>query len=911
MLMHRFPTLRVCSAGALLLLLSCGGEGPGTTEPDDNPVPVLSTLSRDTATGGIPQFTITLRGSGFMVGAAGTVDGNARSTNVTTDSTASLTITAVDLGNAGAHQVRLKNPDPTEGPSAPLTFTVLAAPVPVVDSLSPDTIAAGAPAFTLHVHGSGFLPQSVIKWGGTSLVTTRVDGTHLSAPVSVLQVATPANTNVTVFTPAPGGGTSSPRVFVVPPLPVVTGIDPDTVVVGPDTIPLTVFGHGFRGADSVRIENQANIRWYPALASTDTTVLIALDRSWLSALGLLTVQVMADAGISGHAHFETTNPTPVITSVTPDTIDGTKGADTLVVTGSGFVPGMGVRLVGLSNLPTTYLDYNHLRAVVSADFLVYGGVRELIVYDPLELRTSDTLSFGIRSPIPHADSIGGIGYTILGNAGATISLYGTGFVYGGEFLVNGASRPVGALLPGRAVLGLLAEDVDSAGTLNIQYHSFGPGGGSTAVFTHQVVAPNPIPSVIAADRTLLVADSGDLTVTFTGHDFLAGVVIELADGPYDYHESDTLSTTWVSDSVVTAVVPSARLGKPERYWFRARNPEPTLGVSPSIAIEGASTGVLSLRSATGIYLDLASDPVGARLWAITTTGAQFGHQYLVAIDPVTAAHVDSTELLNGGYPLTVASDGSRIYVATFNGPIEEYDATTLALLRTIPLGVTPDSVPMHTYAIVASRSDPDLIALVAFPNSPSSMGMRVALFRDGAALPAVFDTAYPGSDAALAFGEGDSSLVVMTATSNARLYHLAVGPTGVTGVLADTVLPFPGGGQLLVAGNTVHTSNGYSLDLTTGGLLAWRDSYTQIGLIASAHDPLVAYSLRGAYPDPSTSNWSLEIVGVGTGGAITSSIKIVPPPFNFTRRLVRWGTDGFAFAGTGILVIGRSTETDQ
>jgi hypothetical protein len=56
---------------------------------------------------------------------------------------------------------------------------------PEITSLSPDTAVVGAPAFTLHVTGTGFEDGSVIALGGTVEPTTVVSETELTTEVDM------------------------------------------------------------------------------------------------------------------------------------------------------------------------------------------------------------------------------------------------------------------------------------------------------------------------------------------------------------------------------------------------------------------------------------------------------------------------------------------------------------------------------------------------------------------------------------------------------------------------------------------------------------------------------------------------------------------------------------------------------
>jgi len=88
-------------------------------------------------------------------------------------------------------------------------------PVPVATSLSPSSATAGGSAFTLTVTGSSFISSSVVKWNSTSLTTTYVSSTSLTAPVTAAMIATAGTATVTVFNPTPGGGTSAGLTFTI------------------------------------------------------------------------------------------------------------------------------------------------------------------------------------------------------------------------------------------------------------------------------------------------------------------------------------------------------------------------------------------------------------------------------------------------------------------------------------------------------------------------------------------------------------------------------------------------------------------------------------------------------------------------------------------------------------------------
>jgi hypothetical protein len=96
-----------------------------------------------------------------------------------------------------------------------LTVNIPNNPVPVIGGLSPAFTSAGGAAFTLTVNGTGFINGSTVYWGTTALTTTYASATQLTAAVTAAEITSAGVTQITVQTPAPGGGTSNALQFEV------------------------------------------------------------------------------------------------------------------------------------------------------------------------------------------------------------------------------------------------------------------------------------------------------------------------------------------------------------------------------------------------------------------------------------------------------------------------------------------------------------------------------------------------------------------------------------------------------------------------------------------------------------------------------------------------------------------------
>jgi subtilisin family serine protease len=147
----------------------------------------------------------------------------------------------------GAYEFRLfLNNGYTRAATSPaITVTPASNPVPQVSSLSPSSAVVGQSAFTLTVNGSNFTSSSIVRWNGADRPTTYVSAGQLTAAIPAADVASLSSAQVAVFSPAPGGGTSTPRTFSILAAPILS-VSSTTVAPG-GTVIVTLTG-GLGGA---------------------------------------------------------------------------------------------------------------------------------------------------------------------------------------------------------------------------------------------------------------------------------------------------------------------------------------------------------------------------------------------------------------------------------------------------------------------------------------------------------------------------------------------------------------------------------------------------------------------------------------------------------------------------------------
>lgn len=168
-------------------------------------------------------------------------------------------------------------------------------PIPALSSISPTNAVTGGPSFTLTVSGSGFINGSTVKWNGIALSTTYSSTSLLSATVPAANISAAGNAAVTVFTPSPGGGTSTPVGFIITannPVPVLTALSPNSAAPGGGSFTLTANGTNFISSST--------INWNGA----------ALTTTYISAAQLTALVPAANITIAGTANITVISPLP-------------------------------------------------------------------------------------------------------------------------------------------------------------------------------------------------------------------------------------------------------------------------------------------------------------------------------------------------------------------------------------------------------------------------------------------------------------------------------------------------------------------------------------------------------------------------------------------------------------------------
>ncbi|HWO56270.1 MAG TPA: IPT/TIG domain-containing protein, partial [bacterium] len=146
------------------------------------------------------------------------------------------------LKTAGVYRVKVVTPAPAGGASQSLSFTVQN-PVPVLNNVAPLEVPSKKGDQIINLTGSNFVLASQVFFGAQALATTFVSATELRATIPGALLTTSGVVPITVFNPAPGGGTSGfINLTVRSAGPVITGFAPTQGPVGSE---VTITGENF------------------------------------------------------------------------------------------------------------------------------------------------------------------------------------------------------------------------------------------------------------------------------------------------------------------------------------------------------------------------------------------------------------------------------------------------------------------------------------------------------------------------------------------------------------------------------------------------------------------------------------------------------------------------------------------
>ncbi|MGA7920847.1 MAG: IPT/TIG domain-containing protein [Candidatus Acidiferrales bacterium] len=240
--------------------------------------PLISSISPATASPKGAAFTLTVSGSNFISASTVAWNNSPRATTFVSATQLTAQVSDTDLILPGCDNVSVYTPSGggNFNYSPAVSFNVSSASAPVICSISPVSVVAGAPAFTLSVNGASFASGATLNWNGKPRTTTVRSANSLQAQISATDVATAGSETVTVVNSGSAGGSSAAVNFVVSPTPpttpTITSLSPTSATAGGAAFTLTVTGSNFVPASVVDWNGGARNTTYKSSTSLQAAI---------------------------------------------------------------------------------------------------------------------------------------------------------------------------------------------------------------------------------------------------------------------------------------------------------------------------------------------------------------------------------------------------------------------------------------------------------------------------------------------------------------------------------------------------------------------------------------------------------------------------------------------------------------
>jgi len=743
----------IATAGTFPVTVTNPAPGGGTSTAVNftvnNPAPTITTLSPTSANAGGAAFTLTVNGTGFVNGSTVKFNGTAATTTFVSATQVTAAITAAGIATAGTFPVTVVNAAPGGGSSAPVNFTVNN-PAPTITTLSPTSATAGGAAFTLTVNGTNFDAASVVNFNGTARTTTFINSTQLTAAITMADIAAAGTPSVTVTNPAPGGGTSAGVTFTINnPVPTITSLSPTGVVAGGAAFTLTVNGTNFVSTSVVKFNGNAKTTTFVS-ATQLTAAILATDIATSGTANVTVTNAAPGGGTTANFVFNISsapNPVPTLASISPTSATAGGAAFTLTLTGTNFVASSVVNFNGAAKT-TTVVSGTQLTAAITATDIATAGSFPVTVTNPAPGGgTTAFINFTVNNPVPAITTLSPAG-GIVGGAGFTLTVNGTGFVNGSTVQYSGSARTTTFVSATQVTAAITAADIAAVGAFPVTVTNPTPGGGTSAAVNFNVT--NPPPTITTLSPSSATAGGAAFTLTVNGTAFVAGATVNFNGG--------AATTAFVSSTQLTAAITAAQIATGGTVNVTVTNPAPGGGTS------GAATFTINNPTPTITTISPTTATAGGAAFTLTVNGGSY----------VSTSVVN----FNGKAAATTFVSASQLTAAITAADITTAGAVNVTVTNPAPGGGT-------STAAVFTINNPAPTITTLSPTSATVGGAAFTLTVNG--------TNFAPTSVVNFNGTGKTSTFVNATQLTAAITAADIATAGTVNVSVTT--PAPGGGS--------------------------------------------------------------------------------------------------------------------
>ena len=437
---------------------------------------------------------------------------------------------------------------------------------PSIVSLSPNPMAGSTAKQTLTINGAGFVSGSglSVKVGTVTYQDSSVSyisSSQLQVSVTVGSTTQSLPVQVTI----PGGkSTNSLTLSVVPAsAPALTALSPNPMTGSTAVQTLTISGSGFVSGTGLKVTVGSTAyqgSQVTFVSSSQLTVSVTVG----TAATNLAVQVTNPSGLaSSTLSLAVTAPVvaPVISSLSPGSMTGSSSAQTLTISGSGFVPGGDLKV----SVGSTVYQGSQILWVTATQMAVNVVVGTSAQTLPVQVtipggKTSNSMNLTVTAPVA-APVIASLNPNPMtgSNSPQTLTINGSGFQSGLKLSIGGS------LITASQLASLTSTQIQVSLLTGLTAHIYtvqvvNANGSVSNIVNFQVNAP-AVPTITSLTPNPLAHSPAAQTLTVNGTNFQAGAGLSVTVGNAVYSGSQVtfVSATQLKVTLTLVSVSSTTL----------------------------------------------------------------------------------------------------------------------------------------------------------------------------------------------------------------------------------------------------------------------------------------------------------------------------------------------------------------
>ncbi|GAB4298373.1 MAG: hypothetical protein Kow0090_13830 [Myxococcota bacterium] len=643
------------------------------------PEPKLNSLEPDGIRANSPPFELTFKGMNFVKQSSAVFDGQSLPTLFVSPEELKAKVPATAIVKAHKALVKVVTPTPGGGETREIEF-IVQNPYPTLKSVSPEKILAGSPQTALTISGSEFVPGTVARLEGTELKTTFSQETQLSAVIPKEMLSKARETEITLFSPAPGGGESKPfKIVVENPVPKLEKVSPPDSLLSDKDIEATLFGAGFNETTVASLDDkELSIKSLEAGKLTVIIPAVELAKGMERKISCKNPPPLG--GKSNEIPFTVKNPLPKPSSLAPQVVIIRSKDFEIKVAGEKFVPGAKL-LLDDKPLQTDFLSESELKAVIpTAKVSVVGKLSVSAENPPPGGGKAGKLSLSVENPLPSLSAM--TPAEKLRKSGAfTLTLTGKDFVKGAKALWEGKPLATDFVSYEKLTVKVPETNIEDARPFKISVENPSPGGGKSKELTF--LSTNPEAEITALSPNEGIYAQKDTTLTITGKNFVETAMV--------FANGKPIAVKYQSPTKLEAKLPDVYFKEAGKISVTVSNPSPGGGG------KGELSFAVNYPAPEMSSLNITEAPKDVKELWVGVAGKRFVPASVVRIDgkdikteyesPEKLRSLVSSEFLDKARALKLA-----VYTPPPGGGTSSELALTVKNPTPIVGGITPEDI---------------------------------------------------------------------------------------------------------------------------------------------------------------------------------------------------------------------------